>query len=103
MPSCHLRTHARACRLGIEGYGAIPDIGNAPGAAFQEHRIGPVIYWSQDLSQVQATHTSMKLSVSDGAPQGSKGAKLDLQLGLLFGLTDATADTTVKAKAAITW
>ncbi|MCB1510245.1 MAG: hypothetical protein KDJ36_05025 [Hyphomicrobiaceae bacterium] len=43
----------------------------------------------------------MKLGAIGAMDQPEKGAKLDLQLGLLFGLTDATADTTIKAKAAI--
>ena len=45
----------------------------------------------------------MKLGLGGEPGKGGSSAKLELQLGVLFGLTDATADTTVRAKAGITW
>lgn len=44
----------------------------------------------------------MKLGGNGGGdPNG--GAKIELQLGVLFGFTDATAGTTGRAKLAIMW
>ncbi|MEZ5851352.1 MAG: hypothetical protein R3D68_11960 [Hyphomicrobiaceae bacterium] len=77
------RALAEAIALGAEGYGVIPDIGNAPGSDSQEHRLGPVLY----------------LSGGDG----KDGPKVEFQIGVLFGMTEATADTTGRAKMAITW
>lgn len=68
--------------LGVEGYGTIPDIGNTPSVEFQDHRIGPVVYIENHLKT---------------------GVKSELQLGILFGMTDATANTTGRAKFAILW
>jgi hypothetical protein len=68
--------------LGVEGYGTVPDIGNAPGLDFQDHRMGPVVYIENDIAN---------------------GVKSELQLGVLFGMTEATADTTGRAKFAIMW
>lgn len=67
--------------LGIESHGFIPDIGNAPGIDFQEHRIGPVVYLE--------------------APFGKK--KLAIEFGGFVGLTEATPDWTGKMKASLTW
>ncbi len=71
-----------AMALGAEGYGAIPDIGEAPAKDVQEHRFGPVLY------------------LMGG---GKDAPKVELQIGVLFGMTEATADTTGRAKMAITW
>lgn len=68
--------------LGVEGYGTVPDIANAPRTDDQDHRIGPVVYIETGLG---------------GA------VKSELQLGVLFGTTEATADTTGRAKFAIMW
>jgi hypothetical protein len=66
--------------LGIEGFGVIPNIADSPGIDFQEHRIGPVIYYEKELSE---EHTF----AIDG--------------GVLFGLTEATANVTGKLNASL--
>ena len=68
--------------LGIEGYGVIPDIANSPGIDFQEHRIGPVLYYQHELRG------------------GEKERTLELEADILFGLTEATPDVTGKVNAA---
>ena len=74
--------------VGIEAVGAIPDIDNAPGASFQEHRIGPVLYFDREVSP---------------AREGRGAKKLSLEIGGYVGLTDATPDWTGRIKAALTW
>jgi hypothetical protein len=74
--------------LGIEAYGSIPEIGDAPGTDFQEHRIGPVVYIDRDL---------------ESARSGRGPKKLSIEIGAFAGLTDATPDWTGKIKAALTW
>jgi hypothetical protein len=74
--------------IGIEAHGSIPDIGNAPGADLQEHRIGPVVYIDREVSPARGGHGATKLS---------------LEIGAFAGLTDATPDWTGKVKAALTW
>ena len=68
--------------LGIEGFGVIPDIGNSPGIDFQEHRIGPVIYYEQELA-------------------GEKERTFAIDAGVLFGLTEATSKVTGKVNASL--
>jgi hypothetical protein len=74
--------------VGIEAFGTIPDIGNAPGTDFQEHRIGPVIYIDREVSPARS---------------GQGATKLALEIGGFVGLTEATPDWTGKIKAALTW
>jgi hypothetical protein len=66
--------------LGIEGFGIIPDIANAPSVDFQEHRIGPVLYYEKEL-------------------QNERTFALDG--GILLGLTDATPNVTGKLNASL--
>jgi hypothetical protein len=84
--------------IGAEGYGVVPDIGHAPAIDFQEHRAGPVLYLSHEAAR--GGGDGMKLG---GNGADAKSSKIELQIGVLFGFTDATADTTGRAKLAITW
>jgi hypothetical protein len=68
--------------LGIEGYGAIPDIAHAPSVDFQEHRIGPVVYYEKEL-------------------RGEHEKTFALDAGILFGFTEATPDVTGKVNASL--
>jgi hypothetical protein len=95
--------------IGIEGYGSIPNIGNAPGTAFQEHRIGPVIYLERELGG-HGKGGGKGLSIKDVKGGGddkvgkdADGPKLAIETGVLFGLTAATQDVTFKLKAGISW
>lgn len=74
--------------VGVEAFGSIPDIGDAPGTSFQEHRIGPVLYFDREVSPSR---------------EGRSAKKLSLEIGGYVGLTDATPDWTGKIKAALTW
>lgn len=87
--------------IGIEGYGVIPNIGNAPGSDFQEHRIGPMLYIDRDLG---GGGGKAKGSIKDaGGAEEAKGAKLSIEAGVLFGLTEGTQDAAYKVKASIAW
>jgi len=61
--------------VGLEGYGTVENVTNPPPGEDQEHRIGPVAYMELDLGH---------------------GVKVEPSLGVLFGLTEATPDTTIK-------
>jgi hypothetical protein len=68
--------------LGIEGFGVIPDIGDSPGIDFQEHRIGPVIYYEKELP-------------------GAHERTFAVDAGILFGLTEGTPHVTGKMNMAL--
>ena len=69
--------------FGVEGYGEVPNLADSPGIDFQEHRTGPVLYYEHELSR------------------GEKERTLELEAGVLFGLTGATPHVTGKVNAAI--
>lgn len=75
--------------FGVEAYGTIPDIGNSRPIAFQDHRIGPVLYFEREV----------------GGPhhKGGSQPKATLDIGTYFGLTEASPDVTGKIKIGLTW
>ncbi len=75
--------------IGIEAYGTIPDLGSGTPLAFQEHRIGPVVYFERDVGQPHV--------------KGGQQPKAALDIGVYLGMTDATPDVTGKAKLSLTW
>lgn len=60
--------------VGIEAYGTIPDIGHGTPVAFQEHRIGPVLYLETEVGPKR---------------EGKEAKKLTLDIGMFYGLTEA--------------
>lgn len=74
--------------LGIEAYGAIPEVADPPESHFHEHRVGPVIYIDHDVTSALAS---------------ARPTKLSLEIGAFAGLSDAAPDWTGKFKAALTW
>jgi hypothetical protein len=66
--------------LGLEGYGRYPDITGGEGA--ERHRIGPLVAFEFDVGEKRT---------------------LTLETGVLFGLTEETADTTIRAQVSLTF
>jgi hypothetical protein len=77
--------------FGIEGYGVVPNIANSPSVDFQEHRIGPVVYFERELPKTTL------------APPSAAAPKIALEAGVLSGLTEGTQDVAVKVKGGITF
>ncbi len=78
--------------IGLEGYGRVPDIGNGVPLDFQEHRIGPVLILKSGLGGAPSGPSRVGASAATG-----HGTSADLELGVLFGLTEATSDVAFKA------
>jgi hypothetical protein len=92
--------------LGLEAYGVVPNIRNSPGIDFQEHRVGPVLYFERSLARSRGpAKISMKDNGKDagGKDDGDGGPKLNIEAGVLFGLTDGTQDRVYKLKGAVTF
>ncbi len=91
---------ASQLNVGIEAYGEVENLGNAPHVRDQVHRIGPVLY----LGTLHGAHSSSHghsahSHVSDG--HDHKHAKhghseWHAEIGFLFGLTQATPDAALK-------
>lgn len=99
--------------VGIEGHGEIPDIAHAPPGAEQVHRVGPVIYLghlhgsAHGIGSASAAHHAHDEGVDKATSHGShahgnigeaghRDPLLHAELGVLFGLTDATPDVALK-------
>jgi len=80
--------------IGVEAYGEVEDLGDAPPLDQQEHRLGPVIYWSpgDNHSGVHTEHHGLK----DEGAVGADTSHMSAAFGVLFGLTDVTNDVTLK-------
>ena len=61
--------------VGVEGYGLVENLGDSPRLAEQLHRFGPVLY---------------------GEVEVAKNFKIEPSFGVLFGLTSATPDITLR-------
>ena len=68
--------------VGIEGFGTVDNIGDAPPLKDQDHRIGPVLYFAWDAGQ---------------------GRAVQFDIGVLAGVTDAAPDVSVKANIGTTF
>lgn len=78
--------------VGVEGYGAVENLGNAPALGDQIHRFGPVLYFGHvhgNPSGIHGTNHSAH-DHHDESPEWHG------ELGMLFGLTDATPDAAIK-------
>jgi hypothetical protein len=88
--------------LGIEGYGRIPDVLGGTPVDFQEHRMGPVLILETELqtgNQLRAGRSGAEPSMA----KPTRSAGTALELGVLFGMTEATADLTGKANLHFTF
>jgi hypothetical protein len=61
--------------VGVEGYGLVEDLGDSPRLAEQQHRVGPVLFTEVEVA---------------------KNFKIEPSFGVLFGLTSATPDVTLR-------
>jgi len=87
--------------LAIEGFGLIPDFADTPSADFHLHRVGPVLILHGPIFGTSSGKPSMKLA--GPAPGNGSSPEAELQMGVLFGMTEATPHLTGKFKLSITW
>jgi hypothetical protein len=91
-------TFSPAWSLALEGYGTVERIGSTghPSESaeifgdFDQHRLGPVLYFTYPLGDSNSSASNTLLS-DDG-----EGMSLDIGLGLLAGLNSNTPDFTFK-------
>lgn len=86
----------KSVSFGIEGYGRVPDMGGGA-AGFQEHRIGPVLILHGELGGLAPGVVTGRAQVGAHGAGGAKAPEGELELGVLFGMTDATPGVTGKA------
>jgi hypothetical protein len=83
--------------IGVEMFGEIEDLANAGSFNDQNHSIGPTIFYSP-------TNEEENDAVEEAAAErGPARMELTFNLGVQFGLTDATSDTALKFQGALSF
>ena len=88
--------------VGVEMFGEIEDLSHAGSFNQQNHSIGPTLFWSP---------TNKEEDVGDAAggdedenkTQGQAPLELSFNVGVQFGLTDATSDTALKFQGSLSF
>lgn len=102
-------TFSESWSLALEGYGTVERLrstGNPSESArlfgdFDQHRAGPVLYYTTHLGQRRRVPLTAGSALSSGADTEESGASLTIGLGLLEGLNDNTPDHTLKLSVEI--
>ena len=84
--------------LGVEAFGEIEDLANAGSLNDQQHRLGPVIYLNFG-EEAEGSEAEKRERAETEQEQRFEAPEFNLAAGVLFGLTDVTADVTFKLDA----
>ena len=95
--------------LGVEMFGEIEDLSNAGSFDDQEHSIGPALFWKpggdDDNEEVGDIGESGEARANGDDDNGNEpepaGTEFSMNVGVQFGLTDATSDTALKFQGAL--
>jgi hypothetical protein len=80
--------------LGVEMFGEIEDLANAGSFNDQNHSIGPTLFWNPSNDDDEAGQAEG--GGDEDKVAGPPPLELSFNVGLQFGLTDATSDTALK-------
>jgi hypothetical protein len=80
--------------IGVEMFGEIDDLANAGSFNDQNHSLGPTLFYN--ASNDEGDDKEDKMADNDDKVAGRPEMELYLNVGLQFGLTDATSDTALK-------
>ena len=84
-------------KIGVEGYGVVPEVGaRTAESGGVQHRIGPVLILETDLGHGGGNGTAGRTGMRHAGNGHGNGAHAEIEMGVLFGTTDATADVTGK-------
>lgn len=87
--------------VGVEMFGEIDDLSNAGSFDDQNHSIGPTLFWNpgggDDEDEAKAGDDD------DDKVAGPPDMELSFNVGVQFGLTDATSDGALKFQGSLAW
>ena len=86
---------ARHWGIGVEMFGEIEDLSNAGSFDDQPHSIGPTLFYNPGEEEEEEGGENGDDDEEDKVAEGPE-MELSLNVGVQFGLTDATSDTAVK-------
>ena len=82
--------------VGVEMFGEIEDLANAGFFNDQNHSIGPTLFWNPGESDAgEGDEKEGKKGDDEDTVAGPPAMEFSLNVGLQFGLTDATSDTEI--------
>lgn len=83
--------------IGAEGYGAVENLGDAPAARDQLHSIGPVLYLGHVHGNPSGIHGDQHAGRhAHDAPGHDGSPEWHGEIGVLFGLSEATPSAAIK-------
>jgi len=88
--------------LGVEMFGEIEDLSNAGTFNQQNHSIGPTLFWNPGEEEDEGEKHEAK-GGDDEKAAGPPKMEFSLNVGVQFGLTDATSDTALKFQGSLSF
>ena len=86
--------------VGVEMFGQMEDLSHAGSFNDQNHSIGPTLFWKPVGGEDAAKN---KGGENDNKAAGSPNLELSFNVGVQFGLTDATSDGALKFQGTFSW
>jgi len=88
---------------GVEMFGGIEDLANAGSFNQQNHSIGPTLFWHPGDNEEESNGKEGKGDADSDKVGGSPEMELSFNVGVQFGLTDATSDTALKFQGSLSF
>jgi hypothetical protein len=93
--------------VGVEMFGEIEDFSHSGSFNQQNHSIGPTLFWNPgEKEEEEGEGKDVKQGKEDNENEkvtGSSEMELTFNVGVQFGLTDATSDTALKFQGTISF
>jgi hypothetical protein len=89
--------------VGVEMFGEIEDLSNPGSFNQQNHSIGPTLFWHPEEKQDEDDEKEGKGNDDNQKVVGPPEMELSFNVGVQFGLTDATSDTALKFQGSLSF
>jgi hypothetical protein len=87
--------------LGVEMFGEIEDLSNPGSFNDQNHSIGPTLFWQPGGGGEEAGDVGEDDDNGKSSAGGPAAMEFSMNVGVQFGLTDATSDTALKFQGSL--
>ena len=79
-------------------FGEIEDLSHAGSFNQQNHSIGPTLFWKPGEKEEEGDEEEAKGDKDNDKASGPSEMQLSFNIGLQFGVTDATSDTALNSR-----
>ena len=84
-------------------FGEIEDLSNAGTFNQQDHSIGPTLFWHPREGEEEGEENEGEGDNDNEEVAGAPKMELSFNVGVQFGLTDATSDTALKFQGSLSF